>query len=89
MDIRFTGVPASPAHSFEVVLSKRNLDTLVGLYEMFEGGEGLPALHRRTKDGLLTVRVEPDEIHYDRPEGPPGTDPVIEAVLARGPEISD
>lgn len=66
----------------EVTLSKRNLDTLVGLYALYEQGEAVPVLHRRTDEGFLSVIVEPDETHYaERPEGGPGSDPDIERAL--------
>jgi hypothetical protein len=76
MNIRMTD------DGYEVRLSKRNLDTLVGLFAMAEVQEAVPALHRITGAGFLTVIVEPDIVHYDRPEGGPGTDPTIEAALA-------
>jgi hypothetical protein len=66
----------------EVRLSKRNLDTLVGLFFMACRQEAVPAIHRRTATGMLTVIVEPDIVHYARPEGGPGSDPLIEAALA-------
>lgn len=66
----------------DVVLSERNLKTLSGLWEMAKRGEAVPSIHRHTQNGFLTVRVEPDEVHYDRPEGGPGQDPIFDRALA-------
>lgn len=63
----------------EVVLSKRNLDTLVGLYQLYEAGEGLPALHRNVGGLMVSVIVQPDEIHYQDRE--PGVDSIILKAL--------
>jgi hypothetical protein len=47
-----------------VTLSERNLEELMRLWTLAQLGEAVPALHRRTPQGLLTVLVEDNHTHY-------------------------
>lgn len=49
---------------FKVSLSERNL---LGLLEQFKDS-GSAVVNRRTQNGLLTIVVERDEVHYHSPE---------------------
>jgi hypothetical protein len=73
--------PNPDGTGYLVTLSARNLQTLQGLYQLALQQEAVPAISRWTENGHLTVLIEPDVVHYDRPEGGPGEDSVILAGL--------
>lgn len=72
-------IKADTSGGFVVTLSERNLRTLQGLYQLSLQQEAVPAIHRLTPAGYLTVMIEPDVLHYGDRE--PGEDSVIAAVL--------
>lgn len=47
-----------------VTLSERNLKTLTKLWEAAYTQDAVPAIHRRDGDLVVSVRIEPDDIHY-------------------------
>lgn len=58
-----------------ITLSETNIDTLAEYLKRLRAGE-LPwadaYMVRKTQQGMLSVVIEPDTKHYDRPEGGAG-----------------
>jgi hypothetical protein len=56
-----------------VTLSERNVRDLLAQYE---AGDPDAGLHRWTENGLISVGIQSDEVHYkDRKPGPGGRPP--------------
>lgn len=58
-----------PSGDIVVTLSEQNLAALIELWDAASAGEAVPVLHRMTESGLrLSVQIEANEIHYNKPE---------------------
>jgi hypothetical protein len=76
------------AEAVKITLSEKNLLTLLHKLEVNKTNPGESACGiTKEEDGpkLLMVYAEPDDVHYDRPDGPAGImHPREETALIRG-----